>query len=259
MKTKIDSVIANVYNLDEVLTVLNEQLHLKPFYQSTINLRNHVKARMALISLLNADLEFIECAEHPKSEHLSAITEVHILSPALLDETHLELEAGLRLRIIPGVKTTLRAIETQSNQSAADSDVLLHVCSNCCESPLPDGGKTFKLNDVSINFQQIMFPDSCIPQPEKSSAIHGWQRIAFKFEKLEDSVALLEKAGATTVVPIFQVMPGLREAMMGLPSGIMIQPVEQNLLKMMLNFIGQKLSKRSGRGISQAHQQEFQK
>lgn len=40
--------------------------------------------------------------------------------------------------------------------------------------------------------------------------------------------------GVETEVPPFQVMPGLCEAMLRLPSGLVVQPVEQKLWKMLL-------------------------
>ncbi len=95
MEIKLDSVIANVYNLDTVLKKLKEFLNLKPFLTKTIPLGSGIDARMALISLSNADLEFIECAKHPHPAQMSKITQVHLQSPAVTENTCLELEEGL--------------------------------------------------------------------------------------------------------------------------------------------------------------------
>lgn len=241
MQTKLDSIIANVYDLDKVLRVLEINLNLKPFFKNTILLGTKKTTRMALVSLINGDFEFIECAETAYPEQMSRISEVHIECPTVTKETCIALEDRLILHAVPGKKPTITKIITLSNDPAADSDVLLNFCDNCSEHPLPDGGKEFNIERIHIHFLQKPSSTISTPTPKGLSTFHGWRRFSLSVNKLQLAVALLERAGAVTVIPIFQVMPGLQEAMMRLPSGLIVQPVEQKLLRMMPGFLWQKI------------------
>jgi hypothetical protein len=64
----------------------------------------------------------------------------------------------------------------------------------------------------------------------------GWHRISLACQDLEGAVAALLEAGAGVEVPPYQVLPGLREAMLRSPSGLIIQPVVQQLWKMLPVF-----------------------
>lgn len=244
MKTKLDSVIANVYNLDQVLAVLKERLNLSPFLTNTITIEQDKKVRMALVSLSNGDFEFIECAEQPRPAQMCAFTEIHIECPMVQEETCIELEEGLSVWAFPGAKPMITMITAHSTQPAADTEVLLHFCDNSCEHPLPDDGKEFVIEGIKIHFISQGTVGNPSPLLEDFSSIHGWHRFSLKVHQLEPAVDLLEKAGARTIVPIFAVMPGLREAILTLPSGLIIQPVEQKLLKMMPHFLWQKLTEK---------------
>jgi hypothetical protein len=69
----------------------------------------------------------------------------------------------------------------------------------------------------------------------------GWHRIGLACRRLEHAVTALSQAGAEVVVPRYQMLPGLREAMFILPSGLVIQPVEQTLWKMLPFTVGKGL------------------
>ena len=244
MQTKLDSIIANVYDLDQVLMVLREKLLLKPFLTNTITLNSGKKARMALINVGNADLEFIECAESPLPSHMSRIKEVHLQLPNIQEANILELEKGLEIWTAPGKKSAIHTIICESTCPEKDVEVLLYSCDNCYEHPLPHGGRNFIFDDTNIQLLEKAILGNNIPKPKDLSTIHGWRRFSLHFKQLEEAVNLLKSSGAVVVVPIFQVMPGLREAMMSLPSGLIVQPVEQKLLRMMPTFFWQKLTEK---------------
>ena len=242
MKTKIDSVIANVYDLDRVLLTLKEELNLTPFFKDTINLQEQGQVRMALVSLKNCDLEFIECAKIPHPMGMSQITHITIEHPAISEETVLALEEDLPLHITHGKQPRLTCIQTDSTTPEKDASLLLNCCNESRVDRLPDDGRAFSLNEIAIHFLHKPTSSEELPAPEDLSSIHGWRRVAFGVKHIEKAVTILEKAGAETVVPIFQVMPGLREAMLCLPSGIVIQPVEQKVLKMMPLFLWKQIT-----------------
>ena len=78
---------------------------------------------------------------------------------------------------------------------------------------------------------------------ENPTSEHGWRWVSFTIPNLEDTMAVLTTAGAQIVIPPFTVLPGLRESMLSLPSGIIIQPVEKKLSQMVLHLAFEKLRK----------------
>ncbi|MCE7743456.1 MAG: VOC family protein [Candidatus Heimdallarchaeota archaeon] len=60
----------------------------------------------------------------------------------------------------------------------------------------------------------------------------GWRRIAVACSDLDETYSHMLKNGARTILPPTKIISGLKEAMVVTPSGLVIQPVKQQLWKL---------------------------
>jgi hypothetical protein len=168
-------------------------------------------------------LEFLEHARDGRPDEASHIARVVLEAPDR-EPVERELEPGLWLAVRAGPRTRVAEIEVRSRAVKQDLGVL-HVCGGTVPQD-----RALSLGEVLLRFG----PESGAelpPDPEQRLA--GWHRIGLACPQLEDAVTALARAGGQIEIPPYQVMPGLREAMLRLPSGLVVQPVEQKLWKML--------------------------
>lgn len=239
MKTKIDSIIANVKNMKAVLHVLYTQLSIKPFHRSVIQI-DGVPIEMALLHLGNVDLELIACGNHPAPTDQSCLSIPTIETPVTATPQILHLEEQLNLQLLPGNSLKLTQIDFQSSSPLRDAEILLHCFSGSSLASDDDQTVRYTLDMIDFIFHCQDPMDNGNTQRENIKTEQGWRRVSFAIQNLEEAVATLNSAGTQVVISPFTVLPGLREAMLSLPSGLIIQPVEQNLPQMLLHLILEK-------------------
>jgi hypothetical protein len=171
----------------------------------------------------DVSLEFLEHARGYRPAGASQIARVVLEVPGR-EPAERELELGLWLAVRPGPKA--RVVEVEVRSSSVDED--LHVLRACGGDVTEEGVLT--LREVRVRFLPA---PSAEPVPDPEQCLPGWHRLGLAHPRLEEAVLALTRAGAEVNVPPYQVMPGLREAMLRLPSGLVVQPVEQKLWKML--------------------------
>lgn len=241
MKTHLDSVIANVRDLKAVLANLEKATGLKPFHISQIPIQGRDYS-LALVMLGQTSLEFIECGQLTPPVGIARVREVTLCAPQVKAEQTLWLEEGLKLVCLPGDKPLVLEAVLDSCDPAGDAEILTRVFDlerkDLAEQrgvQLCTEGACLRLLPPEADWQPTVVDD-------RVHFIHGWRRVAFSVKDLDAAIHQLGKAGAEIAVPRFQVMPGLEEAMLRLPSDIVIQPVYQNLPRLLLGLFWQNIT-----------------
>jgi len=222
----VDSLAGNVHDLAGVLEAVCELAGLKPFLRFELGVEHGV-VPVAQVMCGDVSLEFLEHARGRRpagGSHIARVVEVPGREPA-----ERELEPGLWLAVRPGPKTRLVEVELRSNAVAEDLEVL-----RACGGSVVEEG-VLALGEGSARGVRLRFlpAPGAGPVPDPEQCLPGWHRIGLAHPRLEEAVAALVQAGGKVEVPPYQVLPGLREAMLRLPSGLVVQPVEQKLWKML--------------------------
>lgn len=229
--TTVDSVAGNVHDLARVLEAVRELTGLQPTFRFELELEKSV-VPVVLMMCGGVMLEFLEHAQGQHPAGVARIRRVLLEIPGRGPEER-ELEPGLWLAVRPGPKPRLAEIQVQS--SAVDEDLIV-LRSGSAAGPAPsgeEGGLALQLGSTVLRFSPLAEPALPHGVFDPGQRLPGWHRIGLACKRLEEAVAALVQAGVQVEVPPYQVMPGLREAMLRLPSGLVVQPVEQKLWKML--------------------------
>jgi len=231
----IDSVIANVYDLDQVCEKLFQRFGLKPFMRMNVPIKNET-VPMALFNIGKTTLEFLQYAQTPADPQHSGIESVCIVYP--VEKPFIfDLEKGLTLEVQPADQPGLKTITLRSTAYAADTAAMTALGGNLKSET------NCTLGNIDLVFKPIANPVKTNPnQASDPSRNAGWRRFSLKGETINDMLRRLENIGCRVVEPVFQVMPGLEEAFVLLPSGVMMQPVQENMVKLLASTAWIKIS-----------------
>jgi len=218
----VDSLAGNVHDLAGVLEAVRELAGLKPFLRFELELAHGV-VPVAQVMCGDVSLEFLEHARGCRPAGASHIARVMLEVP-VRGPAERELEPGLWLEVRPSPKTRVVEVQMRSSAVAEDLEVL-----RACGGTVVETG-VLALGEVWLRFLPAPGADTA-PDPEQ--CLPGWHRIGLAHPRLEEAVSALVQAGGRVEAPPYQVLPGLREAMLRLPSGLVVQPVEQKLWKML--------------------------
>lgn len=218
----VDSVAGNVHDLGRVLATVRELTGLQPSLRFELELA-HGTVPVAQVMCGGVSLEFLGHARGQRPAGASHIARVALEVPGR-EPTERELEPGLWLAVGPGAKARVVEVEVRSSAVAED----LRVLRACGGDVLEE--EVLILRDVRVCFLPAPGAE---PVPDPQQCLPGWHRLGLAHPRLEEAVAALACAGAEVNVPPYRVLPGLREAMLRLPSGLVVQPVEQKLWKML--------------------------
>jgi hypothetical protein len=227
----LDSVAGNVHDLEAMLAALHGMTGLKAFMRFELEL-DHGPVPVALVNCGDASLELLEHARGQVPPGLGRICRV-ILEIADRKPQAQALEPNLWLETRPGPKARLAEIWIESPAADMDLAVFRGVDGSRPLEPGTGGSQVLHLGGVALRFvpQEGQAAPQTIDDP--GQRLSGWHRIGLACRRLEEGVAALERAGGRIEVPPYQVLPGLREAMLRLPSGLVVQPVEQHLWRML--------------------------
>jgi hypothetical protein len=228
----VDSIAGNVYDLERVLAAVQEMTGLKPFLRFELELEHSI-VPVVLLMCGDVSLEFLEHAQGQHPAGVGRISRVLLEIPGRGPERR-ELEPGLSLEVRPGPKPRLAEIQVQSGAVDKDLAVLQSGCGAVLATNGKGNGRGLRLGDALLRFSSQAEPVPTERAQDSEQRLPGWHRIGLACKRLEDGVSALERAGGKVEVPPYRVLPGLREAMLRLPSGLMVQPVEQKLWKMLL-------------------------
>lgn len=222
LRMTVDSVAGNVHDLASVLAAVRDLAGLKSFLRFELELEHRV-VPVVLIMCGDVMLEFLEYAWGSRPAGASHIARV-VLEVPDCEPAERELEPGLWLAVRPGTKACVAEVGVRSSAVAEDLDVL-----QACGGTMIEKG-VLTLGEVQVRFLPAPGAE---PVPDPEQRLPGWHRIGLAHPRLEEATVALAEAGAEVMVPPYQVLPGLREAMLRLPSGLVVQPVEQKLWKML--------------------------
>jgi hypothetical protein len=228
---EVDSIAANVHDLDGVLAAVHELAGLKPFLRFELELA-HGAVRVAQVMCGDVSLEFLEQAHGQHPDGAGRIRRVVVEVPGREPQER-ALEPGMWLVIRPGSQRRVAEIEIESSKVTEDMAVLRSGC-GAAEAPASGGAdRALKLGNVDLRFFPLANTTAPREIVDPGQRLPGWHRIGLAYKRLEEGTAVLVQAGARLEEPPYQVLPGLREAMLRLPSSLMVQPVEQKLWKML--------------------------
>ena len=225
-KIKIDSLIANVRELEPVLGILKNELGLKPFINRHVPIDGEM-VPMALISVGAVTLEFLEYARTEALPELTSIQNI-VLGLPLGQSRKIFLEPGLTMSVIPAASPCLQSVEICSRDMQADLHILQKLGSQTLNDP-----RCLVLGETELLFS--VHPKQTEPEEvsfETLARQTGWRRFSLQGPPIRELVEFLQKNGCQKVKDVFEVIPGLQEAFLKTPSGLILQPVEQNLWKL---------------------------
>jgi hypothetical protein len=226
----LDSVAGNVQALDRVLATVRQMTGLKPFLRFELALA-HGPVPVAQVMCGDVSLEFLEHARGQHPPGTGRIRSVLIEIPGRGPEER-ELEPGLWLAVRPGPRRRVAEIQVESGAMKEDLDVLRGACGAGPVANGAGGESRLELGNTALCFSALPGPTPPL-MADAGQRLPGWHRIGLACRRLEEAASALVQAGGRVEVPPYQVLPGLREAMLRLPSGLVVQPVEQKLWQML--------------------------
>lgn len=232
----LDTVGGNVRSLDDVLAEVEAMTGLKAFIRFEL-LLPHGPVRVALVQCGAVSLEFFEHAAGVRPAGLAYISRV-VLEVPHVASVERELEPDLVLAVRSGPRRRMVEVELCSGRLQEDLGALM----TCCGATPGDGADVVRLGDVTLRFHPL---DVCgdVPDPgqvDPGLRLPGWHRLMLSGEPVLQATPRLAQR-LEVLLPPFLVMPGLREAMFVMPSGLVLQITEQQLWKMMPVFLAHKL------------------
>lgn len=221
----LDTLFANVPDLDAVLSDLYTKLQLRPFLRFELDAPEGITP-IALLRLgEHHTLELLGRTEGERPQS-GIISDVEIEAP--VEETiEIEPVSGMKIRCQPGSTPGIRSVEVLTTMPKEDAAVFIEHTGATMkdpDSPLDLGGVSVQLTTIeglpSEEAPGLFFP--------------GWHRLSVRVPSVTAAYEMMAASGSSlrSLVLPFQAMPGLREAMLLLPSDLILQITEESLLKM---------------------------
>lgn len=221
---QFSAVFANVQDLDAVLAELYSQFTLTPFLRFDLE-ESGETTPIALVRIGDQMLELLGRVEGNRPES-GAIHAVEIEAPVSEKVEH-ELAPGMKIVAFPGDTPHIKAVEILTSLPKEDAAALIdYTGATRAEptQPLELSGTAIRLKDVAG------LPDQATP----GLFFPGWHRFSVSVNSVTESYDFMAASDSSLqkIVEPFQVMPGLKEAMLALPSHVILQITEQSRVKM---------------------------
>jgi hypothetical protein len=133
----------------------------------------------------------------------------------------------MKLICHPGEKLRIRAIEVLTSMPKEDAAAIIdHTGATIDE---PEG--PLDLNGVMV---RLVSAEGFPAEEAPSLFFSGWHRLSVHVPSVIEAYDSMAASGSSlqSLVKPFQVMPGLKEAMLAFPSQLILQITEESLLKM---------------------------
>ncbi|GAK59423.1 hypothetical protein U27_06407 [Candidatus Vecturithrix granuli] len=221
---KISTVCANIPDLDAVLSVLYTRLKLAPFLRFDLEATEGVTP-VAFIRIGEHTMELLGRikGERPQS---GVIHCVEIEAPGQ-EKTEIELAPETILRCCPGEQIRLRAIEIMTSLPKEDAAAFIDYTGATMAGP----ENSLDLCGIAI---RLVETEGIPPKELPGLFFPGWHRLSVHVPSVSESYETMSASGSSleSLVEPFQVMPGHKEAMLSLPSHVILQLTEESFLKM---------------------------
>jgi hypothetical protein len=235
---KFATLFANVSDLDAVLHELYSRLKLAPFLRFELD-EHHEITPIALIRMGDHILELLGRTQGKRPE-TGVICCVDIDAP-IHENIEFEPAPGMKLRCQPGETFNIRSLEIVTAMPKEDTAAYIDYLGATMDKP----DSPLELTGVGL---QLTGAEGLPPEETPGLFFPGWHRMSVYVPSAIESYDSMTASGSTLerLVDPFQVMPGLREAMLLLPSKLILQITEESLLKMtpslLLEWVRSKFS-----------------
>ncbi len=219
-----NTLFANVPDLDAVLSELYTKLGLKVFLRFELDAPEGITP-IALLKIGEHTLELLGRTEgeRPKNGIIQRVE----LETSIREKSKLEPVPGMKIVARPGNNPGIRSIEVFTTMPKEDTAVFVDYIGATKDSPdrpLDLGGVSMKLIAAEG------YPSESVP----NLFFPGWHRFSVQVPSVTNAYDIMAASGSSLsgLVEPFQVTPGLKEAMLLSPSGLILQISEESLLKM---------------------------
>ncbi len=221
---QLSTVFANVPDIDAVLSELFTRLGLRPYLRFEVDTPEGVTP-LALIKIGAYDLELLgrTAGTRPNSGVIQSVE----LEIPIAEAVEIEPAPGMNLVCYPGTCPRLRALDIHTDLPQEDTATFIEnagAVKHDPASPLMLDTITLRLHAVE-GLPAETPPDLYFP---------GWHRLGVHVPAVTEAYDAMAASGSSLrgLVEPFQVMSGLKEAMLASPSGLIWQLTEESLLKM---------------------------
>jgi hypothetical protein len=231
---RLDSIVGNINNLEVALKRIYELLKLKPFVRFELLISKSIVIPVVLINCGKYTIELLEFSDIEILSGISCIDKVIFESP-YDDFGSFELSTNLKIEIRKNSeikKPKIIELKLKSINIEIDRDFLINQCgfnSNNHEDILEFSGIRFVLKNTQHRLLENQIVKSL---RDTAHNVAGWHRISLACIDVEVATNHLLEGGAKLLEAPYKVLPGLRESMVVLPSGLVMQPMIQQLWKM---------------------------
>lgn len=223
-RLKLNTVSANVPDLDAVLGELYTKIGLKAFLRFDLDLPQGITP-VALLKVGEHTLELLGRVVGERS--VSGVIQCVEIEADVNDEITFEPAPGMMIRCRSGKTPGIHTAEILTTRPKEDAALFIDYAGAFMNGP----GRPVTMEGGTIRF--VTAEGSPSEQPP-GLFFPGWHRLGFHVSSVTDTYDMMAASGSSLsgLVEPFQVMPGLKEAMLLFPSGIIIQIIEESFVKM---------------------------
>jgi hypothetical protein len=223
----IDTLFLNTADVERAVASVKQHLGLAPFLSFELIVRNGSSVPISIFQLEGGSLEILGRAEGARPAS-GVISFVEMATP-IAGRVEIELAPNAPLVCHPGPKPRFHVVHVETHRSEEDARLL--------GARTQDG--QMRLGDVELRLIDRPGADT-VPTPY----FPGWHRLSSKVQDLDRSKQDLLASGFEVLVPSFRVMPGLDEAMLHTPSGLIVQITRERLWRMLPSIAREWLTAR---------------
>jgi hypothetical protein len=222
---KFATLSANVPDLDVVLGQLYSHFKLAPFLRCDLEEPEEGITPIALIRIGEHTLELLGRveAERPKT---GVICCAEIEAP-VTEKMELEPAPGMKILCYPGEPSRIKAIEILTSMPKEDAAAFIDHTGATMSEP----GSPLDLNGVTV---RLVKTDGLPSEEPPELFFPGWHRLSMQVSSVTESYDSMAASGSNLrgLLEPFQIMPGIKEAMLSFPSHLILQITEESRLKM---------------------------
>jgi hypothetical protein len=216
VRIAIDTLFVNAADVERVSAGVKDHLGLAPFLSFELIVRDGAPVPIIIFQLDGGALEILGRAEGPRPAS-GVISCVEMEAP-ISGRVEIELAPNAPLVCHPGPKPRFRAVHVETHRSEEEARLL--------GATAQDGH--LWLGDVELRLNEHPGADT-VPTPH----FPGWHRLSSNVKDLGRANHDLLASGFQVLVPPFRVLPGLDEAMLHTPSGLIVQITRERLWRML--------------------------
>lgn len=221
----IATLFANVPDLDAVLSELYTRLGLRPFLRFELEEADYT-VPIALVRIGGEHtLELLGRVEGDRPA--SGLIQMVEIEMPVRERIDLEPAPGMKIVCHPGTNPRIRSFEVSTTMPKEDTAAFIDHLGAIKDNP----ENPLDLGDVQVQLTSV----EGLPVEENPGLFFpGWHRLSVHVPSVLEAYDTMTASGSSlhSLVEPFQVIPGLKEAMLLFPSGLICQITEESLLKM---------------------------